>query len=190
MKIGLFFGSFNPIHVGHLIIATHVLNYTTLKKVWFVVSPQNPLKNSNTLLNEWSRLHLVQLAIENDKNLKVCDAELHLPRPSFTIDTISYLKEKSPIHEFSVIMGSDSFQNLENWKNYKNLIKENEIIIYERQGFPVKVVQQMEQIVLKNVPLLQISASFIRQAIKDGKSIKYLVPEEVLEEIEKGRYYK
>jgi nicotinate-nucleotide adenylyltransferase len=188
MKIGLFFGSFNPIHVGHLIIATHVINYTDLKKVWFVVSPHNPLKNPLTLLNEWSRLHLVRLAIEKDSHFKASDVELHLSRPSFTIDTLSFLEERFPEHEFYIIMGSDSFRNLNKWKNYENLIRKNKIIIYQRPNFPVADIQ--EHIILKDVPLLQISSSFIRRLIKEGKSIKYAVPEEVLEEIEKGRYYK
>src|SRR5688572_3257089 len=137
MKVGLYFGSFNPIHHGHLIIASHMLNKTDLKQVWFVVSPQNPLKPSAGLLNEYQRLFLVQLAIEGDQFLKASDIEFRLPRPSYTIDTLTYLQEKYPDNEFTVIMGSDSFQNIERWKNYQQLLTEYSILIYERPGYPV-----------------------------------------------------
>ena len=119
MKIGLYFGSFNPIHVGHLIIAAHVANNADVQQVWLVVSPQNPLKTSSVLLNEYHRLHLVRLATDGDQQVKVSDIEFKLPKPSYTIDTLVYLKEKYPQHEFSVIIGSDSFQNLPRWKNYE-----------------------------------------------------------------------
>src|SRR5215813_9258125 len=112
MKIGLYFGSFNPVHVAHLVIANHILNETDIEKVWFVVSPQNPFKTGTTLLNEYHRLHLVRLAVQDDARMKVSDIEFGLPRPSYTIDTLAYLEEKYPQHKFSIIIGSDSFQNL------------------------------------------------------------------------------
>ncbi|HQV61071.1 MAG TPA: nicotinate (nicotinamide) nucleotide adenylyltransferase, partial [Chitinophagaceae bacterium] len=118
MKIGLYFGSFNPVHVAHLIIANHILNETDIEKVWFVVSPQNPFKTENSLLNEYHRLHLVKLATENDNRIKASDIEFTLPKPSYTVNTLAYLAEKHPEHEFCIIMGSDSFQNLPKWKNY------------------------------------------------------------------------
>lgn len=189
MKIGLFFGSFNPIHIGHLIIANQIINFTDCKKVWFVVSPQNPLKMNHSLLNDRNRLHLVRLAIEDNFNFTVCDIEFQMPRPSYTINTMSYLKEKYPQHEFSIIMGSDSLQNLPKWKNYQDLITKNNFIIYERQGFPATQPNK-NFTVLKDTPFLLISASAIRQLIKDRKSVKYLVPDRVLDEIEKGGYYK
>src|SRR6185503_19509186 len=117
MKIGLYFGSFNPIHIGHLIIANHILNESGLKKIWFIVSPLNPFKNSENLINEYDRLHLVQKAIEDDARLKASDIEFSLPRPSYTVHTLAYLKEKYPEHSFFIIMGSDGFQNLDKWKN-------------------------------------------------------------------------
>ena len=117
MKVGLYFGSFNPIHVGHLIIANHILNQTDLQKIWFVVSPQNPFKTSDSLLNEYDRLHLVRKAIEEDSRLRVSDIEFSLPKPSYTVHTLTYLREKNPDYEFRIIMGSDSFQNLGKWKN-------------------------------------------------------------------------
>ena len=135
MKVGLYFGSFNPIHTGHLIIASHVANYTDMDQVWFVVSPQNPLKPSSVLLNEYHRLFLVQLAVEEDPRLRATDVEFKLPRPSYTIDTLTYLQEKYPRHEFSLIMGSDSFQNLKRWKNYELLVKNYPFIIYRRPQF-------------------------------------------------------
>ena len=189
MKIGLYFGSFNPIHIGHLIVASHVANYTDMQQVWFVVSPQNPLKPSTVLLNEYHRLCLVQLAVENDLRLKASDVEFKLPRPSYTIDTLTYLQEKYPQHAFSIIMGSDGFQNLPKWKNHDLLVKNFPFIIYKRQGFEVDDTWQANINIL-NAPLLQISATNIRENIKTGKTIRYLVPEKVREEIEQNRYYK
>ena len=123
MKIGLYFGSFNPIHIGHLIIANHIVNNTDLDKLWFVISPQNPFKNSTSLLNEYHRLHMVNAAIDGETRLRASNVEFKLPKPSYTIDTLTYLNEKYPQHEFSIIMGSDGFKNLDKWKNYQTLIK-------------------------------------------------------------------
>jgi nicotinate-nucleotide adenylyltransferase len=189
MKIGLYFGSFNPIHVGHLIVAGFVANHTEMKQVWLVVSPQNPLKPSSVLLNEYHRLHLVNLAVEDDPSLRASDVEFKLPRPSYTIDTLTYLQEKYPQHQFSIIMGSDSFQNLPRWKNFELLVKNHPFIIYKRQGFEVKD-SFGAMITLLEAPMLNISATEIRNNIKEGKSIRYLVTEKVREEIEKSRYYK
>src|SRR5215207_6875105 len=122
MKIGLYFGSFNPIHTGHLIIAIHVLNETDLQKVWFIISPQNPFKLSSSLLNDYDRLHFVQKAVEEDTRLKASNIEFSLPKPSFTSHTLSYLAEKYPAYEFTIIMGSDSFQNLAKWKNAEVIV--------------------------------------------------------------------
>ncbi|MEN9685750.1 MAG: hypothetical protein RLZZ28_1536 [Bacteroidota bacterium] len=189
MKIGLYFGSFNPIHVGHLIVASHVANHTEIQQVWLVVSPQNPLKPSAVLLNEYHRLYLVQLAVEDDLRLKAADVEFKLPRPSYTIDTLTYLQEKYPQHEFSIIMGSDSFQNLPRWKNFELLVKNHPFIIYNRPGHGLKDFYGAKYKVL-DAPLLQLSATEIRENIKSGKSIRYLVPDKVREEIENNRYYK
>jgi nicotinate-nucleotide adenylyltransferase len=189
MKIGLYFGSFNPLHIGHLIIANHVLNETDLNKIWFVVSPQNPFKSNNTLLNETHRLQLVRLAVEQDNRIKVSDVEFSMPRPSYTIDTLTYLKEKNPDDSFSIIMGSDSFQNLDKWKNYKMITEAHTIYVYKRNGFEINNTHGANIIEL-NAPLLQISATYIRELIKAGKSIKYLVPEIVREEIETRKFYK
>jgi len=189
MKIGLFFGSFNPIHVGHLIIANHLLNETDLEKIWMVVSPHNPLKAEHSLLNEYHRLHLVQLATENDNRIKASDVEFALARPSYTCDTLIHLQEKYPEHEFVVIMGSDSFQNIHRWKNFTFITRHYPIYIYNRPGHPIGETHGADLRVLY-APLLPISATEIRALARAGKSLRYLVTEKVLEEIERGGYYK
>lgn len=189
MKTGLYFGSFNPIHTGHLIIANHILNETSIDKIWFVVSPHNPFKESDTLLNEYERFHLVQKAIENDHRLKATDIEFSLPRPSYTVHTLAYLREKYPGQEFCLIMGSDSFQNLGKWKNADHIIKNYELVIYRRPGFEV-VNSLGANIQIMDAPLLEISATHIRKLVQEGKSIKYLVPPAVEEEIFKSGMYR
>jgi nicotinate-nucleotide adenylyltransferase len=188
MKIGLFFGSFNPIHNGHLIIANHILNESDIDKVWFVVSPQNPFKNAESLLNNYDRLHLVSKATENDLRMKASDIEFHLPKPSYTVTTLAYLKEKYPEHKFVIIIGSDSFQNLSKWKNFEIIVNNYQLIIYKRPGFEVEN-NIGAKILIMNAPLLEISATYIRDLIKKNKSIKYLVPENIEEEIKTNRFY-
>lgn len=190
MKIGLYFGSFNPVHTGHLIIANHIINNTDLQQLWLIVSPKNPLKPSASLLNEYHRLHLINAAIDGEKNLKASAIEFHLPKPSYTIDTLTYLKEKYPGFEFIVIMGSDSFSNLNKWKNYRQIILEHAIYIYERPGFPIDNGLLLANIKIIQAPLLQISSTHIRELIKNKKSIRFLVPDVVKEEIEQNNYYK
>ena len=190
MKIGLYFGSFNPIHTGHLIIANHVINFTNMNQVWLIISPQNPQKPSHTLLNEYHRLHLVQKAIEDNPKLKASDIEFRLSKPSYTIDTLIYLEEKYPKHNFSIIMGSDSFQNINNWKNAEVLKKNYSFIIYERPGFEMDKNIENEKVKILNAPLLEISATAIRNNIKAGKSIQYIVPDAVNKEIIENGYYK
>lgn len=189
MKIGLYFGSFNPIHIGHCIIASHFVQNTCLDRVWLVVSPQNPFKESAGLLNEYHRLHLVNLATENEAHLKASDIEFYLPRPSYTIDTVTYLKEKHPEHEFSIILGSDGLQNLPRWKNAAVLAKENTLYVYKRPGFDI-INTLHAKIELAEAPLLEISSTHIREMIKEGKSVRYLVPDKVREEIELYHYYR
>ena len=189
MKIGLYFGSFNPIHIGHLIIANHILNETDLQRIWFIVSPQNPFKPSYTLLNEYDRLHLVQIAVENDDRLKASEIEFSLPKPSYTSHTLAYLSEKYPSHQFTIIMGSDSFQNIGNWKNPETIIHNYPLILYRRPGHDV-VNAVNAKITVMEAPLLDISATHIRESIQQGKSIKYLVPQAVEDEIEKSSFYK
>lgn len=189
MKIGLYFGSFNPIHIGHLIIANHILNETDLQKVWFVVSPQNPFKQSSTLLNEYDRLHLVQKAVESDDRLRASEIEFSLPKPSYTAHTLTYLTEKYPNYQFTVIMGSDSFQNLGNWKNAETIIANYPILVYRRPGFEVNNTVGAN-VSIMDAPLLEISATYIRECIQKGKSVRYLLPDVVKDEIEKSGFYK
>ncbi len=189
MQIGLYFGSFNPIHIGHCIIASHIVEHSDLDSVWLVVTPQNPFKQSNALLNEYHRFHLVQLALEDNNKLKASDIEFQLPRPSYTIDTLAYLKEKHPEKTFSIIMGSDGFQNLDKWKNAQTLIKEHRFFVYKRPGFETKNPLQAN-LQLVDAPLLEISSTHIREMIKAGKSVRYLVPDKVREEIERYNYYR
>jgi len=189
MKIGLYFGSFNPIHTGHLIIANHAANETDLDQVWFVVSPQNPFKHSSSLLNEYQRLHLIKLAINGENNLRGSNVEFGLPKPSYTVDTLIYLKEKHPEHEFSILMGSDGFQNLNKWKNYQAITANYNIYIYRRPGFDITDTHGAIIHVLE-APLLEISSTHIRELVKDKKSIRYLVPDVVKEEIELAGYYR
>ena len=189
MKIGLYFGSFNPIHIGHLIIASHALNETDLDRVWFVVSPQNPFKEEKNLLNEYHRLNLVRVAIEEDNRMRACDIEFGLPRPSYTSSTLAYLAEKHPGHQFCILMGSDSFQNLPKWKNPEYITANFPIYVYKRPGFEVKEPAGANVQVL-DAPLLQISATHIRECLRTGRSARYLLPERVLHEIERSHYYK
>lgn len=189
MKTGLYFGSFNPIHIGHLIIANHILNETALEELWFVVSPQNPFKPSATLLNEYDRLHLVRKAIEGDPRLKASDVEFGLPKPSYTATTLAYLSEKYPSRTFAVIMGSDSFQNLNKWHNHTAITGHYPIYVYHRPGFAVGETFGAKVQVL-DAPLLEISATYIRQLLQQGKSIRYLVPGSIESELAENRFYK
>ena len=189
MKVGLYFGSFNPVHVAHLIIANHILNKTDIEKIWFIVSPQNPFKEESGLLNEYHRLHLVRLATEEDIRIKASDIEFTLPKPSYTTATLAYLADKFPEHEFCIIMGSDSFQNLHKWKNYEVIVKNYSLYVYKRPGFEVENNIGADLHVL-DAPLLQLSSTQLRKYIKEGKSVRYMIPDKVLEEIERGGYYK
>jgi nicotinate-nucleotide adenylyltransferase len=188
MHIGLYFGSFNPIHIGHLIIASHVLQHSEIDKLWFVLSPHNPLKESHGLLNEYDRLHLVELAIADNPKFRASNVEFHLPKPSYTIDTLTYLQEKFPLERFSVIMGSDSFQNIRRWKNWEQLLARYELIIYNRPGH-VANPPEGAHVRIMDAPLLDISASFIRSQIKAKKSMQYLLPDAVWKYVKENRYY-
>ena len=188
MHIGLYFGSFNPIHTGHLIIANHVLENSDVDKIWFVISPHNPLKEAHALLNEYDRLHLAELALEGNPKFRASNVEFSLPRPSYTIDTLTYLREKFPHETFSVIMGSDSFQNITRWKNHEQLLAQYGLLIYNRPGFTVQNIEGAKLLVM-NAPLLEISASFIRAQLKAGKSVRYLLPDAVWKYVTENRYY-
>jgi len=188
MVVGLFFGSFNPVHIGHLIIANYIVAYGNIDQLWFVLSPQNPLKPQKDLLNEYHRQHLLQSAIYGENKLKCSTIEFGLPRPSYTIDTLIYLKERYPEHHFKIIMGSDSFQNIKNWKNGELILQEYPILVYKRPGFEIKNDLRAHVTIL-DAPLLEISSTGIRNMIRNKKSIKFFVPDVVKEEIERNNYY-
>jgi nicotinate-nucleotide adenylyltransferase len=188
--IGLFFGSFNPIHTGHLIIAEYMATMTDLDQVWLVVSPHNPLKSQSSLAKDFDRLHMAQLAIEDNPRLRVSNIEFSLPKPSYTIDTMAYLHEKHPEHEFSLIMGSDNLESIHKWKNYEVLISRYSIHVYKRPGTENFKIPEGAKVILHDVPLLDISSTYIRSQIAKGKSIRYMVPEPVYQFLSGSRLYR
>ncbi len=190
MKIALFFGSFNPVHVGHLIIANTIANQPSIDRVWFVVSPQNPFKEKKSLLHEFDRYDLIKMAIEDSPQLDVSNIEFSMPKPSYTIDTLTQLKEQFPSYEFSIIMGSDNLGDLHKWKNYEAILKYYEVIIFPRPHYVMpKKYQNHPSIHVLQVPLLDISATYIRKQIQSGKNIRFLVSDVVKDRIEeKGLY--
>jgi nicotinate-nucleotide adenylyltransferase len=190
MKTGLFFGSFNPIHIGHMIIANFMVENTDLDQVWFVVSPHNPLKLKKTLAKDYDRLHLVRLAIGDNLKMKASDIEFSLPKPSYTVDTLAHLKEKYPQLEFVLIMGSDNLVYFHKWKNYETILKYYEIYVYQRPGYEgSKLVDHIKTKVFE-APMMHISASYIRAQAKKGKSIQYLVPDLVFKYLEETPIYR
>jgi nicotinate-nucleotide adenylyltransferase len=190
MKIGLFFGSFNPIHIGHLIIGNVMARNTGLDKVWFVVSPQNPLKPGKGLLHEFDRYDMVRAAIADNHKLEVTDVEFHLPRPSFTINTLAYLAEKYPGKEFKLILGEDNLENFTQWKNYEQILQHYGLYVYPRPNVTNTDLKRHPNVTMVEAPLLDISATYIRQCIKHNKSIKYLVPEAVEQMIDSKQFYR
>lgn len=190
MKVGLFFGSFNPIHVGHLIISNIIYEYSDLSEIWFVVSPLNPLKrNSKSLIHEFDRLDMVERAIEDNPNFKAKDIEFRLPKPNFTIDTLLYLEEKYPKYEFRIIIGEDNLENFKKWKNNNLIIENYGLIVYPRPNTKSHIGMDHQNIQMIKAPEIDISASFIRKCIKEGKSIKYLVHEKVYQFIQDRKLY-
>lgn len=188
MKIGLYFGSFNPIHVGHLIIANHFQNFTDLDQVWFVVSPQNPFKKKASLANEFDRLDMVEIAIKDYPNLRASDIEFRLPKPSFTIDTLIHLEEKFPNDQFCLIMGSDNLEGIHKWKNSEIILDKYPIYVYPRPGYIQ--TENLKNVQIVEAPLMEISSTFIRSAIKANKNIKPMLPHLVYEHLDKIGLYK
>jgi nicotinate-nucleotide adenylyltransferase len=188
-KIGLFFGSFNPIHMGHLIISNIMAENTDLNKVWFVVSPQNPLKPSKGLLHEFDRYDMVKAAIADNYKLEVSDAEFHLPKPSYTIHTLACLKEKHPAKEFKLIVGGDNLENFSKWKNYEEILSQHGLYVYRRPGVTNMALERHPNVQMVDAPLLDISATYIRNCIRNNKSIRYLVPEPVEQLIRLKNFY-
>jgi len=190
MKIGLFFGSFNPVHVGHMIIANFMATQTDLEQVWMVVSPQNPLKKKDSLARDYDRLHLLRLAIGDNTRLKASNIEFELPKPSYTIVTLTYLKEKYPDKEFALIMGGDNLATFHKWKNYEMILANHEIYVYKRPKVEVGKFAKHSAVRMFDAPMMDISASYIRQCRKEGKSVQYLVPDAVFECLESSSLYR
>jgi len=176
MITGLYFGSFNPIHIGHLAIANFMVEFSELEQLWFVVSPQNPLKQKQSLLQDYHRLEMVQLAVEDDDRFRASDIEFRLPTPSYTIDTLTYLEEKYPGREFQLVMGADGLRTFHKWKHADLIVQKYHRLIYPRPGTDREMASQSPNATLVDAPMMDISSSFIRQAIKEGKDVRHLVP--------------
>lgn len=189
MKIGLFFGSFNPIHVGHLIIGNTMATTTDLEQVWFVVSPQNPFKKNKGLLHEFDRLDMVERAIADNHRLKASNIEFAMPKPSYTIDTLTWLQEKYPQHEFKLIIGEDNLAQFKNWKNYQQILDYYGLYVYPRPNAAPHDFASHLAVKFVQAPLLDISATFIRDCLKNNRSIKYMVAESVEEMIVRKKFY-
>ena len=189
MKIGLFFGSFNPMHIGHKIIASYMAEFSDLEKVLFMVSPENPFKQKEDLLDKNHRLQIIKTEVEGNAKLEVSDIEFSMPQPSYTIDTLVCLKEDYPENEYVLIMGADNLQNFHKWKNYKQILKDYAIYIYPRPGIAINRIHQNIHIV-DGIPQMEISASFIRNSIKQGKAVSYLMPEKAWKYIDEMNLYK
>ena len=194
-KIGLYFGSFNPVHIGHMAIAGYMTEFTGLDEVWFVVSPHNPLKNKETLLSDHHRLYMVQIAIGDSYRLKASDIEFKLPLPSYTIDTLTYLREKYNKNEFCLVMGEDNLNTLHKWKNAGELVSKYPIYVYPRRDSLRPSSLLLDQLLLNaeihhvNAPLMEISGTFIRKGIKNGRDLSYFLPSAVWKYIREMHFY-
>jgi nicotinate-nucleotide adenylyltransferase len=189
-RIGLFFGSFNPIHIGHLIIANIMVETTDLDKVWFVVSPQNPFKPAKGLLHEFDRYDMVKAAVADNYKLDVTDIEFHLPKPSYTIHTLLHLSQRHPSRQFKVIIGSDNLESFVRWKSYQRILEDYGLYVYPRPGARPSELSSHPNVKTVDAPLLNISATFIRDCIRKGVSVRYLVPDPVEVMIRAKQFYR
>ena len=200
MRIGLYFGTYNPIHVGHLIIANHMAERDDMDQVWLVVTPQNPLKSNSNLLADYHRLALVKIAIDDNFNLRASDVEFNLPKPSYTVDTLAHLREQYPEHQFALIMGEDNLRTFHKWKNYEVILERHQIYVYPRpitlaelnnEVAPTKSeIHDHKNVIVTDSPMMQISSTIIRNKIQKGQSIQYLVTDAVRQYIDEMNFYK
>jgi|TARA_B110000305_G_C19442759_1_gene642921 nicotinate-nucleotide adenylyltransferase len=192
MKIGLFFGSFNPIHIGHLIIANHMVEYSDMDQIWFVVTPHNPHKKKSSLLDDTHRITMANIAVEEYRNLKVSNIEFGLPEPNYTVDTLAYISEKYPNHNFSLIMGEDNLKSFHKWKNHKVILENYSIYVYPRkaEGTIAKELLEGNRIHKIEAPIVEISSTLIRKSIQEKKNFRPLVPQNVWAYIDEMNFYK
>ncbi len=191
MKIGLYFGTFNPIHIGHLIIANHMAEHSDLNQIWMVVTPHNPLKQKTTLLDDYQRLHMVTLATEDFITIKPSDIEFKLPQPNYTVTTLAHLEEKYPQHEFALIMGEDNLKSLHKWKNYEVILQNHHIYVYPRLNAGELEEQFVNHPKIHRVcaPVIELSSTFIRENIKNKKNVAPMLPHKVWEYIDSSSFY-
>lgn len=189
MKIGLYFGTFNPIHIGHMVIANHMAEYSGLDQIWMVVTPHNPHKQKNTLLDDYHRLHMVNLATEDFPKIRPSDIEFKLPQPNYTVTTMAHLQEKFPQHVFSLIMGEDNLNSLHKWKNYEVLLQNHDIYVYPRLSADASELKNSPKVHLIDAPIIEISSTFIRESIRNKKNVKPLLPVKVWDYIDHNLFY-
>lgn len=191
MKIGLFFGTYNPVHVGHMVIANYMVEFTDLDQIWLVVTPQNPFKQKESMLKDYDRLHLMHLAIGDDSRLKASDIEFSLPQPNYTVTTLAYIKEKFPEHQFALIMGADNLNNFHKWKNHEVILKDHELYVYPRlESNEGGQLRQHYKVNYVEAPVMKISSSFIRRAIGEGKNVNHYMPSATAKYIDEMNFYK
>tara|TARA_R110002050_G_C8908069_1_gene510559 strand:- start:932 stop:1510 length:579 start_codon:yes stop_codon:yes gene_type:complete len=192
MKIGLFFGSFNPIHIGHLVIANYMVEYTNLDQVWFVVTPHNPFKKKSSLLDNYQRLEMVYRATKDYIKLKPCDIEFNLPQPNYTINTLVHLQEKYPTHEFALIMGEDNLRSFHKWKNYGLILENHHIYAYPRvsENQVENPLSSHKKVHSVNAPIMELSSTFIRKAVHEGKNVQPMLSQHVWEYLDEMNFYK
>ena len=188
-KIGIYSGSFNPIHHGHVMLANYLVEFSDLDELWFVVTPQNPLKKKEDLLDDDERLKMVQLAIGDDPRIHVSDIEMHLPTPSYTINTLTALSEQYPDSEFVFICGMDSLQNLKNWREYQKILDNYELLVFPREGYDGGELINYPSVTVLKTPIIEISSTFIRQCIKEGRDVRHFMPEKAFEYMKEHRLY-
>ena len=188
-KIGLFFGSFNPIHNGHLMLANYLAEYGDMDEIWFVVSPQNPFKDKKSLLADRHRMYMVELAIKGDERFQVCDIEFYMPQPSYTIDTLTRLAERHPNTDFYLICGMDSLETFPKWKNYEMILKYHHLLVYPRKGYSSNELADNPSVKIVEAPEIEVSSTFIRNAIAEGKDVRYFMPKKVAQYIVDMHFY-
>ena len=188
-KVGIYSGSFNPIHHGHVMLANYLVEFSDLDELWFVVTPQNPLKQKGDLLDDDERLKMVQLALGDDPRFHVSDIEMHLPTPSYTINTLTSLSEQNPDCEFVFICGMDSLQNFKNWREYQRILDNYELLVFPREGYDGGELINYPSVTVLKTPILEISSTFIRQCIKEGRDVRHFMPEKAFAYMKTNRFY-